>query len=560
MLQDKFKKRGTALLLVGVGIIAGILIHTLFMAPPSGHEGTPQPSTLAESPREEVWTCSMHPQIKLPKPGKCPLCSMDLILLENGGDVDDGEREISISPYAAKLIEVETSEVTRHFLDAEVRMVGKVDFDETRVSNISAWVPGRLDRLFVNYTGIKVKKGDHMVEIYSPDLLTAQEELIQALNTVKTLKQSKSRIVRRTAESTVTAAREKLRLLGLTSKQIRRIETRRKASDTITINAPAAGVVILKNAQEGMYVKTGTKIYTIADLSSVWIKLDAYESDLAWIRYGGKVEFTTETYPGKIFKGTISFIDPVIDPVTRTAKVRVTVPNKNLSLKPGMFVHAVVRSKVGAEGYVVNTDLTGKWIGPMHPEIIKDKPGICDICEMPLVSAESLGYAGQEQSVAPLVIPVTAALKTGKRTVVYLERSEMDRPTYEGREIVIGPRLGHFYVVKEGLREGERVVSRGAFKLDAEMQIQAKPSMMYAGGVTSSPSHAGKDSRQLTAKSESPGVHEPLNVPGKFRVQLGKVVNAYFEIQRALADDNSKMAGQHAISTRERLSRWIWAF
>lgn len=197
---------------------------------------------------------------------------------------------------------------------------------------------------------------------------------------------------RKTAQQTIEAVKEKLRLWGLTKEQIDEIETRGAPSDHITIYAPMGGIVVHKNAVEGMYVNTGTKIYTIADLTQIWVKLDAYESDIVWIRYGQEVDIKTEAYPGEIFKGTIAFIDPVLDERTRTVKVRVNVPNEEGKLKPGMFVHAVAHPQVAAGGKVMEANLAGKWICPMHPEIVKDKAGSCDICEMPLVRPESLGY------------------------------------------------------------------------------------------------------------------------------------------------------------------------
>jgi membrane fusion protein, copper/silver efflux system len=419
----------------------------------------------------------MHPQIKLPEPGQCPICFMDLIPLESG-DEGLGEREISVSSYAAKLMELETSEVVRAFVEAEIRMVGKVDYDETRVSYISAWIPGRIDRLFVDYTGIPVKKGDHLAEFYSPELITAQEELLQAVRMLDSMKNSPSDLLKNSNKRTIEAIREKLRLWGFSAEQIREIEERGTPTDRMTITSPAAGIVIHKNAQEGMYVQTGTKIYTIADLSKVWVQLDAYESDLSWMRYGNPVEFTTQTYPGEPFEGTISFIDPVIDPATRTAGVRLIVDNADGRLKPGMFVRAVARPRVAAGGKVMNPDLAGKWISPMHPEIVKDESGPCDVCGMPLVTAESLGYVNGAEGQAPLLIPVSAALKTGKRAVVYVEKPDTEKPTYEGRTVELGLRVGDYYIVKSGLEEGDRVVTHGAFKLDAELQIQAKPGMM----------------------------------------------------------------------------------
>lgn len=532
-------KRIKPILFILIALVAGFLIRGWF--------STPAPTlnnTHTEHSAPETWTCSMHPQIQLPKPGKCPICFMDLIPLDSGSD-EDGERELSVSPYAAKLMELETTAVSRQFMAAVIRMVGKVDYDETRVSYISAWVPGRLDRLFVDYTGIPVKQGEHLAELYSPELLTAQEELIQAVETLRKLKDSQSSLLVDTAEQTIVAVREKLRLWGFTPEQIAQIEDRGTPSDHMTIYSPVGGIVIHKNAQEGMYVKTGSKIYTIADLSTVWIQLDAYESDLNWLRYGGAVEFTTETYPGKTFTGTISFIDPIINTATRTAKVRVIVDNSALKLKPGMFVRAVAQPKVASDGHVMNPELAGKWISPMHPEVVKDGPGPCDVCGMPLVTAESLGYVAEHPENAPLLIPVTAALKTGKRAVVYVELTGKEKPTYEGREVQLGVRLGDFYVVESGLEEGEQVVTRGAFKLDAELQIRAKPSMMSASSE--------KPEADSMKHQHGDAVTEAVEVPATFSTQLGAVVDAYFAVQQSLANDSSANAKVAAITMKESL-------
>ncbi|MDD2598129.1 MAG: efflux RND transporter periplasmic adaptor subunit [Kiritimatiellae bacterium] len=535
-----------------VGVIALGLLLVAFLigrwtVPAAMSSATPEMDGKGhtQNAEPEVWTCSMHPQIKLPKKGKCPICFMDLIMLEKDSD-NDGERELSVSQYSAKLMELESSPVIRKFAQAEIRMVGMVDYDETRVSYISAWIPGRLDRLFVDYTGIPVRKGDHMVKIYSPDLLTAQEELLQSIKVSSTLMESESEIMRRTALTTVTAAREKLRLWGFTAEQIAAIEKSGTPAEHMTIYSPGAGIVIHKNVQEGMYVETGTKIYTIADLSKVWIQLDAYESDLNWLRYGGAVEFTTATDPGKTFEGTISFIDPIINSSTRTAKVRVIVDNPTLELKPGMFVRAIARPMVAQDGSVMNSELAGKWISPMHPEVIKDGPGSCDVCGMPLVTAESLGYVADNQQNAPLLIPVSAAMKTGKRAVVYVEVPESDKPTYEGREIEVGLRLGDYYVVQDGLAEGERVVTRGAFKLDAELQIRAKPGMMSP----QEEAHSGHDAALIADKTLT-----PLATPMEFSMQLGAVVDAYFEIHKQLAGDAPAGAKDAAVTMKEKLEQ-----
>jgi Cu(I)/Ag(I) efflux system membrane fusion protein len=482
----------------------------------------------------------MHPQIKLPKPGKCPICFMDLIPVKAGKDESEGSRELSVSEHSAKLMEIETAPVERKFVTAEIRMVGKVDYDETRVSDISAWVPGRLDRLFVDYTGVPVRKGDHMVYLYSPELLSAQEELLQAIRAVKNLRGSDVSMIRKMSEATVTAAREKLRLWGLTSRQIARIEKRGKASDHMTIYSPSSGIVIHKHAQEGMYVNTGTKIYTIADLSQVWVRLDAYESDLIWLRYGHHVEFTTESYPGEVFKGTISFIDPILNQATRTVKLRVNVANPAMKLKPGMFVRAVARAKVASGGKVMEASLAGKWICPMHPDEVKDSAGSCSICGMPLVRTESLGYVGVDPKKAdkPLVIPASAPLITGKRAIVYVKVPDKEKPTYEGREIVLGPRAGDYYLVSSGLNEGDQVVIKGSFKIDAELQIQAKPSMMSPeGGAAGGHTHAHGDKH----KSQKPAPGRPtVMLPDLVRSQFRKVVMAANAAKSSVKSGNIK--------------------
>jgi len=422
----------------------------------------------------------MHPQIHQPKPGKCPICFMDLIPVAMEEQVAGSQ--IVFSEDALKLMEVQTTLVERKFVEAEVRMVGKVEFDESRVKEIAAWVPGRIDRLYVDFTGTLVRKGDHMVYLYSPQLLSTQAELLQAAKAVQETGGA-TELIKRSSVATVEAAREKLRLLGLQKEQVEEIEKTGKTTDHLTIYAPIGGIVIARHANAGDYVETGAKIYTIADLSEVWVKLDAYESDMTWIRYGQDVEFTTEAYPGEAFKGKIIFIDPTLNSMTRTVKLRVNVANPDGRLKPEMFVRAVVRSKVAGAGMVMDEDMAGKWICPMHPSVVKSEPGKCDICGMDLVTTESLGYVkATEPNEAPLVIPASAALLTGKRAVVYVRVPDAKKPSFEGREVILGPRAGDYYIVASGLQEGETVVTKGNFKIDASLQIQAKPSMMNPEG------------------------------------------------------------------------------
>ncbi|MFC1737447.1 efflux RND transporter periplasmic adaptor subunit [Planctomycetota bacterium] len=509
--KSQFGRTGVLVVIIVAVAVAAFVVGYFVGWPDHIHEEQ------AGQKEQTWWSCSMHPEIGLlPKPGKCPKCFMDLVPVDRSGEA--GLREISFSEDAIKLMEIETTPVERKFVTAEIRMVGKIDYDETRVKNITAWVPGRIDRLYVDFTGIAVNKGDHMVKLYSPELISGQAELLQSSKAVGNIRAESSELVRRATQATLKAAREKLRLLGLTAEQIEKIESSGKPDTHIEITSPMGGIVIQKNAVEGMYVDTGTPIYTIADLSQLWVKLDAYESDLQWIHYGQEVEFTTNASPGEVFKGTISFIDPVLNAKTRTVKLRVNVDNPEDKLKPEMFIRAVVRSKVAKSGRVMATEMAGMWICPMHPDVVKAEAGICDICGMDLVTTESLDYVKADASgEAPLVIPASAPLITGKRAVVYVRLENKEKPTYEGREVVLGPRAGDYYIVESGLYEGEIVVTNGSFKIDSALQIQAKPSMMSA---------------------EQEPKQEIIEVLDEFRKQLGEVIGGYLAMQAALAADN----------------------
>ena len=463
-----------------------------------------------------LWTCPMHPQIKLPEFGACPICGMDLVEMTSGGD--DNPRQLVMSPASKELARIVSEPVRRKNVTRPVRMVGKVDYNETAVRTISAWVAGRIDRLFVDYTGVRVSEGDHLVWLYSPDLLTAQEELLSAKARLKATAGESSQFLASSNADAYTSAREKLLLWGLTEKQVVEIEERGTANDRVMLTSPTAGVVIDKMLDEGAYVQTGTHIYRIADLSQLWLRLDAYEQDLAWLRHGQQVVVEVEALPGETFEGTISYIDPFIHEHTRTAKVRVNVDNSNGRLKPGMFVRAVASSRLGIGGAVIDRQLAGKWVSPMHPEVVKDGPGQCDVCGMDLVRAEDLGLVPDAPTTTerPLVVPSSAVLVTGKRAVVYVEVPNAEEPTYEGRDVVLGPRAGDEYMILEGLEEGVRVVVNGAFRIDSSMQILAKPSMM---GVPGDSSSAGGPEATV------------------FRKALAPLYSAYLNGQAALAND-----------------------
>ncbi|WP_269541647.1 efflux RND transporter periplasmic adaptor subunit [Cerasicoccus fimbriatus] len=479
-----------------------------------------------------IWTCSMHPQIRQSEPGKCPICGMDLIPLVNDASADDDPRVLSMSEASRALANIQTSEVFQEYPEAEIRLVGKLDYDETREKSLTARFPARIDELFVNFTGIPVKTGEHLAKVYSPDLLTAQRELLTAY--------------RADPNSSITrAARDKLRLWDLLPEQIDAIIESGEAKDHFVLKAPVGGVVVAKHVKEGDYVKTGEPLFKIVDLSVLWAYLDAYESDLPWLRYGQDVAFSVESFPGETFHGQIAFIEPEVNRKTRTVPIRVNVPNKDDRLKPGMFVRAVVESRLAEDGKVYAPEFAGKWISPMHPEIVKDGPGQCDICGMDLVPAEELGYVNNAKKSVPVIIPSSAVMRTGKRAVVYVEKPNAERPTYEGREIVLGPRAGDNYIVVAGLDEGERVVTKGAFKIDSALQIQAKPSMMNPEGGGPMPGHNhGGQAQAGTGNDHSQ--HQGMTMVEIPADMLSKLLGPYLEMQAALAADDLDTAKAQA--------------
>lgn len=344
----------------------------------------------------------------------------------------EGPREIRLTESAKVLAQIETTAVKRAYPEKEIRLVGKIDYDETRVKTITSWFSGRIDKLYIDFTGTQVAKGEVLADVYSPDLITAQSELLTALKF-------------NDYYQGVRIAKEKLKLLGLEPEQIDLIERLDSPESHIKITTPMAGTVTEKYVNEGEYIKTGSKLYKIADLSYLWVLCDAYESDLPWIQLGQSVNIEVEAYPGETFEGVIAFIDPYLNKNTRTINVRIELPNNQGLLKPEMFVNATVRVKLG--------------------ERAKNGP--------------------------PLIVPASAVLQTGKRALVYVEVDNATEPTYEGREVVLGSRAGEYYIIKEGLKEGESVVTKGNFKIDSALQINAKKSMMNPEGGAPAMGHAG---------------------------------------------------------------------
>jgi Cu(I)/Ag(I) efflux system membrane fusion protein len=471
------------ILLLVVAVAAAFALGFLIR----GSGGTAEhglPAVGSESPEPQRWTCSMHPQIILPSNDqKCPICFMDLIPLEEGV-ASGASGELTLSSSAAALAGVATEPVQKRFVPKLVRLVGRIRPDEARTGRITARVAGRLDELHIDTTGQAIRAGDPVAEIYSPELYSAQAELQAAAKAAKKAGSAAGEegILAGSAQDNLEAATERLRLWGMSGEQIEAIVNGGSLSDHLTVTAPVGGIVLERLASEGDYVKTGEVLFAMADLSRVWATLEAFESDVAGLREGQTVNFRTRAHPGRTFEGVVLFVDPVLDPRTRTAEVRVEVDNPGGLLKPGMLV----------EGNV---------------EVLLDALGV------PLTD-----IAGAEP---PLVIPATAPLLTGARAVVYVLKPGEGDPVFEGRQVTLGPKVQDFYVVLAGLEPGEAVVTRGNFKIDSALQIQASPSMM-------------------TRPDDDPGPLEPAfeDVPSCFGEGLHTVLTPYYELQDALAADD----------------------
>ena len=428
--------------------------------------------------RGQIWTCSMHPQVRLPNPGKCPICSMPLILAGGPASTkapnEAAGSMLELSDHARAMASVETAPVRRRKMAREIRVVGKVGYNETALATITTRVEGYVERLFVDYTGIEVKAGDHLVEIYSPDLLVAQKELLIALEG-----QGNTGLVE--------SAQRKLLLWGLTQAQVDALVRDKKVSDRLTLFSPIAGTVTEKMVVQQAMVKPGEVLYRLANLESVWVYLDLYESELPWVQYGQSVEIKSEAIPGQSFPGRVWFINPVLNEETRTVKVLLNINNAERKLKPGMYVSAVILAELLANGKAAPTGVEGQWSCPMHPLVLQPQAGPCPVCKMALVQIPGTPASAQpDDDQLPLAVPMTAVLDSGIRKLVYVEKS---KGQFIAVEIVTGPRTDDSYPVLSGLNEGDVVVTRGNFLLDSQFQIRGLPSLFYKEGQAAAAGH-----------------------------------------------------------------------
>lgn len=462
---------------IGILVIGLLLGWLLFGG--SSNSGTDHNHD-AVTETNQMWTCSMHPQIMQPEPGNCPICGMDLIPAESSSDGLLAD-QFKLTENAIALANIQTSIVgDGKSEDNTINLSGKVVENEKANAVQVSYFSGRIERLNVSFTGEEVRKGQLLATIYSPELFAAQQELI----TAGSLKESQPELYK--------AVRNKLKLWKLSENQINQIETSGKVKENFPVYATVSGTVSEKLVEQGDYIRQGQPLLKIANLNTVWANFDVYENQINLFKKGQEVIVTTNANPNKEFKAKVDFIDPVLDTRTRTIKLRVVLKNKNDVFKPGMFVEGKIKGIISSKGQV-------------------------------------------------LTIPSSAVLWTGERSVVYI-KTNPDQPIFEMREITLGNQIGSNYEVLDGLNNGDEIVTNGTFTVDAAAQLQGKKSMMNKDGGKVMTGHEGHLGIETTKTKDDTGhsqMIERIKVSKNFQNQLKVVFNDYIQLKDALVKDES---------------------
>ena len=423
--------------IIYIGILAvGLLLGWILFGNSSNKETEHNHTDTTET--NQMWTCSMHPQIMQPEPGDCPICGMDLIPAESSADGLLAD-QFKLTENAMALANIQTTIVGNGNVDGNtIKLSGKIAENEEANAVQVSYFSGRIERLNVSFTGEEVRKGQLLATIYSPELYAAQQELI----TASSLKESQPALYK--------AVRNKLKLWKLSESQINQIEETQKVKENFPVYATVSGTVTEKLVEQGDYIKQGQPLLKIANLNTVWANFDVYENQIDLFKKGQEVLVTTNAYANKEFKGRVDFIDPILNTKTRTVTLRVVLNNKEDVFKPGMFVSAKIN-----------------------------------------------GVLNKNKKV--LSIPASSVLWTGERSVVYLKTSQ-DQPVFEMREVKLGNQTGNEYEVLEGLFAGNEIVTNGTFTVDAAAQLQGKKSMMNKDGGKVMTGHEGHTMDMMTEK------------------------------------------------------------
>jgi Cu(I)/Ag(I) efflux system membrane fusion protein len=415
---------GALVAVLVAGIAAGGAATWLLQRGGGGHDHGAE-----KAEAKDKYTCPMHPTIVSDHPGDCPICGMALVKVGAGGaaaaDGEEGPVEglatVHIDPQRQQLIGLRTAEVVLGPVGGSWRTVGKVAVDESMVHHVNIKVGGFAEHVYVDYVGKPVRRGEPLFTIYSPDLLSVQQEYLLALRTRQAL--AKGGVAPAAGEDLVESARERLKLWDIPESEVERLEKTGKPTKALTIHSPMSGVVTKKDIVMGHRLNEGDMPYEITDLSRVWVLADAYESDLARIRLGMRATLSLQAFPNRTFSGRVIFVDPILDPKTRTAKVRLEFANPKGELKPEMFGEVTLQAEP-REG---------------------------------------------------LSIPADAVIDSGTRKVVFVA---LGKGKFQPREVRVGASGGDAVEVISGLQAGEMVVTRANFLIDSESRLRASLAAM----------------------------------------------------------------------------------
>lgn len=447
-----------------IGLFLGYLVFGGYASIENGDH------TVQVEQKDQTWTCSMHPQIRRNEPGDCPICGMDLIPLDVNSN--DNPLVFEMTEDAIKIANIQTTKIGNgHSQKSELSLFGKIKADETSASSIVTHIPGRIEKLYVSFTGEKVGRGQKIASIYSPKLITAQRELLEALK------------LKDVSPQLFEASKSKLRNWKISNNEINEIIKNQKVKEHFDIRADYSGVIQLKKVSVGDYLQEGGVLFELQNLNKLWAVFDVYEVDLNSIKLGDEISFTTPSISNKEFSSKIIFIDPTINPSTRTASVRLEISNSKNILKPEMFLNGHLKK---------------------------------------VLSVEPEKY---------LTVPKTAVLWTGERSVVYVKLPNVKAPSFEFREVTIGESTGTYYVVIDGLSAGDEVVTNGAFVIDASAQLNNQSSMMNRNLL-------GEKSQEISFDVPDYSEKTPLT----FKRQLEKVIKKYISLKESLASDQVKGA------------------
>ncbi|MBO6494690.1 MAG: efflux RND transporter periplasmic adaptor subunit [Roseivirga sp.] len=428
-----------------------------------------------------LWTCSMHPQVRQEEPGSCPFCGMDLIPVADAAQ-DDNPRVLKMSNSAIALANIQTQTAGSLNADATLVLNGRIKADQRLVQSQTTHFPGRIEKLYKDFEGEYVRKGERVASIYSPELVAAQNELLEAKK------------LSNTNPTLLEAARRKLKYWKVTDEQIKQIEESGEVMQNFDLLSNYNGVITKKLANNGAHLMQGQTLYQIADLSTVWAVFEVYEKDLSKVKIGDKIQFKPNGSP-TVYESTVSFISPSVEANSRIIEVRADVRNRNEILKPDMFIKAQLSTSQNAD----------------------------------------------------LVIPRSAVLWTGKRSVTYVKSD--DENSFELREVELGEAIGNNYHVLSGLSAGEEVVTNGAFTLDAESQLKGKISMMTPSSNNKSPETGFKE-------VEIPQVYDFKSSTSKaFQNQLNAVAKAYIPLKDAMVEGNAQPIRDQAEKVKASLSK-----